>query len=180
MLSSHSREFTSKVLYSYCTIHYRLPSLSKSSVVSVSFVWYTRLAPEHQSCIATLFRSYCVYVSCIIPRPYSVVARHCETGLPWLQAPPTPPAHLLSSVYYMEHFHWSLSDADKLSFSLVTLRAAVEYIRGPEVEKLLTRAETTQQKVSVIHEPSCQVLLSYDCPWGKAYLRGRLIMHLFW
>ncbi|XP_064391483.1 uncharacterized protein LOC135339343 isoform X2 [Halichondria panicea] len=55
-------------------------------------------------------------------------------------------SHLLSSVYYMEHFHWSLSDADRLSFSLVTLRAVVEYLKGPEVEKLLPAAKEPQRR----------------------------------
>lgn len=41
----------------------------------------------------------------------------------------------------MENFHWSQTDADKLSYTLVTLRAAVEYIRGPEVEKWLPKRE---------------------------------------
>ena len=58
--------------------------------------------------------------------------------------------HLLSSLYYMEHFHWSLSESDKLSFSLVTLRAAVEYLKGPEVNSLLPRSEAPQRKVSSI------------------------------
>lgn len=48
----------------------------------------------------------------------------------------------------MENFHWSLTEADKLSFSLVTLRAAVEYIRGPEVDKLLPKTEETKKQVT--------------------------------
>ena len=53
----------------------------------------------------------------------------------------THTAHLPSSLYYMEHFHWSQTDADKLSYVLVTFRAAVEYLRGPEAERLLPREE---------------------------------------
>ena len=49
----------------------------------------------------------------------------------------THTAHFPSSLYYMEHFHWSLTDADKLSYVLVTFRAAVEYLRGPETERFL-------------------------------------------
>ncbi len=51
----------------------------------------------------------------------------------------------------MEHFHWSLSDADRLSFSLVTLRAVIEYLKGPEVEKLLPAAKEPQRRVSYIY-----------------------------
>lgn len=78
-----------------------------------------------------------------------------------MSCPPLPLAHLLSALYYMEHFHWSLSDADKLSFSLVTLRAAVEYIRGPEVVKLLPGAEETRRlsssgikQIGLSHSPT--------------------------
>ncbi|XP_070572550.1 ankyrin repeat domain-containing protein 27-like [Ptychodera flava] len=35
--------------------------------------------------------------------------------------------HLASNLYYMEHFHWSTSSKDDLSFSLVTFKAAAEY-----------------------------------------------------
>ena len=37
----------------------------------------------------------------------------------------------------MEHFHWSIADADKLSYVLVTFRAAVEFLRGPEAAKFI-------------------------------------------
>ena len=53
----------------------------------------------------------------------------------------THTAHLPSSLYYMEYFHWSQTDADKLSYVLVTFRAAVEYFRGPEAERVLPREE---------------------------------------
>ena len=45
--------------------------------------------------------------------------------------------HFYSSLYYMENFHWPPTDTDKLSYVLVTFHAAMEYIRGPEVEHLL-------------------------------------------
>ena len=39
-------------------------------------------------------------------------------------------------MYYVEHFHW-FSDSDQLSYILVTFRAAVEFLRGREMEKWL-------------------------------------------
>ena len=50
---------------------------------------------------------------------------------------------LFSTLYYIENFFWSLADTDKLSYTLVTFRAAVEYIRGKEVEKWLPKTQTT-------------------------------------
>ena len=41
-------------------------------------------------------------------------------------------------MYYVEHFHW-FSDSDQLSYILVTFKAAVEFLRGPEMEKWLPR-----------------------------------------
>lgn len=53
--------------------------------------------------------------------------------------------HLLSTLYYTEHFHW-LSDFDQLSYTLVTFRAAVEYLRGSEVLKWLPPRRPQQTK----------------------------------
>lgn len=57
---------------------------------------------------------------------------------------------LLSDLYYVEHFHW-FSDSDQLSYILVTFRAAVEFLRGPEVGKWLPNG--TQQKISSPYFP---------------------------
>ena len=56
---------------------------------------------------------------------------------------------LFSALYYIENFHWSLADADRLSYTLVTFRAAVEYIRGKEVEKWLPKKKENSSQVSV-------------------------------
>lgn len=45
-----------------------------------------------------------------------------------------------SCMYYMESFHWPPSDTDRLSYVLVTFHAAMEYIRGPDVERLLPKS----------------------------------------
>ena len=61
-------------------------------------------------------------------------------------------------MYYAEMFHWSFSEAGKLrlvntgfhlsiilypslplSYVLVTMRAALEYVRGPDVEQYMTK-----------------------------------------
>ena len=56
---------------------------------------------------------------------------------------------LFSALYYVEHFLWSLADTDRLSYTLVTFRAAVEYIRGKEVEKWLPKRTESTGKVSI-------------------------------
>lgn len=61
--------------------------------------------------------------------------------------------YLFSSLYYMEYFHWSATDADKLSYVLVTFRAAVEYIRGQEVEHLLPEKEAAPVKRELAPPP---------------------------
>ena len=55
---------------------------------------------------------------------------------------------LFSALYYVENFHWSLTDMDRLSYTLVTFRAAVEYIRGKEVEKWLPKRKESDSRVS--------------------------------
>ena len=45
------------------------------------------------------------------------------------------PGYLLSIFYYMENFHWSMTESDQLSYILVTLRSSVEFLRGPDVNK---------------------------------------------
>ena len=65
--------------------------------------------------------------------------------LPW---PSQYIGDLFSALYYVEHFHWSMADADRLSYTLVTFRAAVEYIRGKEVEKWLPKRRESAGKVS--------------------------------
>ena len=57
---------------------------------------------------------------------------------------------LFSALYYIENFRWSLADTDRLSYTLVTFRAAVEYIRGKEVEKWLPKKKENDSKVSCI------------------------------
>ena len=64
---------------------------------------------------------------------------------------------LFSALYYVEHFNWSLADVDRLSYTLVTFRAAVEYIRGKEVEKWLPKKVESASKVS--GTPSCVCIL---------------------
>lgn len=49
------------------------------------------------------------------------------------------PAHFFSCMYYVENFHWPPSDTDRLSYVLVTFHAAMEYIRGPDVDHLLPK-----------------------------------------
>lgn len=53
---------------------------------------------------------------------------------------------MLSMLYYMENFHWSQTDADQLSFILVTMRAAVEFLRSPDVQQWLPQSEPTNNK----------------------------------
>jgi hypothetical protein len=50
----------------------------------------------------------------------------------------------LSDVYYVENFHWPFSDGDRLSFVIVTVKAAVEYIKGPEVSQYLPQQKQQQ------------------------------------
>ncbi|XP_019863088.1 PREDICTED: ankyrin repeat domain-containing protein 27-like [Amphimedon queenslandica] len=42
-----------------------------------------------------------------------------------------------SDVYYIENFHWPFSEGEKLSFVLVTVRAALEFIKSADVDKYL-------------------------------------------
>ena len=66
-----------------------------------------------------------------------------------IKLPPRFTDDLFSALYYVENFHWSLADADRLSYTLVTFRAAVEYIRGKEVEKWLPKRKENSSQVSV-------------------------------
>ncbi|XP_023933480.1 ankyrin repeat domain-containing protein 27-like [Lingula anatina] len=45
-------------------------------------------------------------------------------------------SHLWSNLYYMEHFNWAMSTKDDLSFSLVTFKAAVEYLKTTKFEPM--------------------------------------------
>eukprot|EP00731_Ephydatia_muelleri_P037919 Em0598g6a len=47
-------------------------------------------------------------------------------------------AHIPSTTYYLlQYFYWPASDSDRLGYVLVTFIAAMEYIRGPEVQSFL-------------------------------------------
>lgn len=67
---------------------------------------------------------------------------------------------MLSMLYYMENFHWSQTDADQLSFILVTMRAAVEFLRGPDVQQWLPQPEPTNNKLARV-----RVLSSFSFPF---------------
>lgn len=57
-------------------------------------------------------------------------------------------------MYYMENFHWPPSDTDRLSYVLVTFHAAMEYIRGPDVNHLLPKSSVVvrvPQKCVFLH-----------------------------
>ncbi len=56
----------------------------------------------------------------------------------------------LSALYYVEHFHW-FSDSDQLSYILVTFRAAVEFLRGREMEKWLP----SNPQVTLVSQVHC-------------------------
>lgn len=77
---------------------------------------------------------------------------------------PSPIEHLLSTLYYTEHFHW-LSDFDQLSYTLVTFRAAVEYLRGPEVLKWLPPRRPQQTKSQVMIQRSLFLYKVIDSCW---------------
>ena len=66
--------------------------------------------------------------------------------LSWFCHGTHPSGDLFSALYYVENFHWSLADTDRLSYTLVTFRAAVEYLRGKEVEKWLPKQNKVSQK----------------------------------
>lgn len=56
--------------------------------------------------------------------------------------------HLASDVYYIEHFLWSISTKDIHSYSIVTFKAAIEFLKTVEVTRLSSTKNQLKKELS--------------------------------
>ncbi|XP_006818092.2 ankyrin repeat domain-containing protein 27-like [Saccoglossus kowalevskii] len=57
--------------------------------------------------------------------------------------------HLISNLYYIEHFHWATTSKDDLSFSLVTFKAATEYFLNTDFSHLKPLAPKMRNEMTL-------------------------------
>lgn len=55
----------------------------------------------------------------------------------------SPSLHLMAHMYFIENFHWSTSTTDDLSYSLVTFKAATQYILDTDFTELSPKKQDT-------------------------------------
>ena len=60
-------------------------------------------------------------------------------------------SHLSAHLYHVEHFHWSTSSTNDLSYSLVTFRAAVQYMLNTDFSPLQAPPPGASSEVSNVY-----------------------------
>ncbi|XP_069679944.1 ankyrin repeat domain-containing protein 27-like isoform X2 [Periplaneta americana] len=59
------------------------------------------------------------------------------------------PLHMISNLYYMENFQWTLSPSDAISFSLVTFKAAIQELLTLKPSELRPRSEKVHRELGL-------------------------------
>ncbi|XP_071790564.1 putative uncharacterized protein DDB_G0284213 isoform X1 [Asterias amurensis] len=57
--------------------------------------------------------------------------------------------HIASNLYYMEHFHWVKAEHTDVGYTLVSFKAAVEYMRNTDFTKLTKNSHKLKNEMSI-------------------------------